>query len=387
MGFFVLLWCPEEQVPIKTSLSLVRMLKIGRLFCGKYRSFYIYFAIGLLVALYWPQSEINRCDPSEQINPAVPVVQPPQEADNDFEPQLNLAQKPMAAKKEQKSFIRPRYYSSELGIREKLFVGCLSEQDHIETLATAFNRTSAHLVNKIKFFINADNVKSTFKLKNIVGFTDTRENLRPFHVLKYIADNYLDDFDYFLLVPDTTYLDSRALRQKVAKISISFDIYLGTPSGATQSAESGESPRAGYCDLDSGIVFSSSVIRKIRANLDWCVREAKSSSHSENIGRCVKYATKIDACQTSWQGVAVSSYQLQDDHQGIYRDFNRLAKDSKFNEATLIYPVHSADDFYRLHLYYSRVSGDEFSVCDPNWKNAHQKLNCTSAESEIQKIK
>lgn len=331
---------------------------MSRLFCGKYRSFYIYFIVGLLVTFYWPENGENRCaeiDLERSGRDALPVAAPPPgghpEAESDFEPQLNLAQKPMAAKKEQKSFVRPRYYSSELGIREKLFVGCLSEQDHIETLATAFNRTSAHLVNKIKFFINADNVKSTFKLKNIVGFTDTRENLRPFHVLKYIADNYLDDYDYFLLVPDTTYLDSRALRQKVSKISISFDIYLGTPG----AGESGENA-TGYCNLESGIIFSSSVIRKIRANLDWCVREAKSSSHSENIGRCVKYATKIDSCQSSWQGVAVKSFQLQDDHQGIYRDFNRLARNSNFNEATLIYPVRSADDFYRLHLYFSRVS-------------------------------
>lgn len=338
------------------------MFKISRLFCGKHRSFYIYFAIGLCVALYWPENASDRCDlglsgrSSDFVDPVAMPANPQHDPlpDNDFEPQLNLAQKPMAAKKEQKSFVRPRYYSSELGIREKLFVGCLSQQDHIETLATAFNRTSAHLVNKIKFFINADNVKSTFQLKNIVGFTDTRENLRPFHVLKYIADNYLDDFDYFLLVPDTTYLDSRALRQNVAKISISFDIYLGTASVDPLAVN--RSATGGYCDLSSGIVFSSSVIRKIRANLDWCVREAKSTSHSENIGRCVKYSTKIDACQSSWQGVAVPSYQLQDDHQGIYRDFNRLAKDAQFNAATLIHPVHSADDFYRLHLYFSRVS-------------------------------
>lgn len=323
------------------------MLKVSRLFCGKYRNFYLYFIVGLCVTLYWPSSSpTDHCATflSERLS-----EEPLHEPENDFEPQLNLAQKPMAAKKEHKSFIRPRYYSSELGIREKLFVGCLSQQDHIDTLATAFNRTSAHLVNKIKFFINADNVKSTFKLKNIVGFTDTRENLRPFHVLKYIADNYLDDFDYFLLVPDTTYLDSRAVRKKVSQISISFDIYLGTVVG---DGESGK----GYCDLDAGIVLSSSVIRKIRANLDWCVREAKSATHSENIGRCVKYATKIDVCQTSWQGVAVKSFQLEEDHQGIYRDFNRLARNASFNDASLVYPVRSADDFYRLHLYYSRVS-------------------------------
>lgn len=341
------------------------MSKISRLFGGKYRGFLIYFTIGLLVTLYWPENASDRCAKlfeQNSIPEVVPVVAPlPQHShhhpspDNDFEPQLNLAQKPMAAKKEQKSFVRPRYYSSELGIREKLFVGCLSEQEHIETLATAFNRTSAHLIDKIKFFINADNVKSTFQLKNIVGFTDTREHLRPFHVLKYIADNYLDDFDYFLIVPDTTYLDSRALRRKVAQISISFDIYLGTPVEGGSGADK-------YCDLAAGIVLSSSVIRRMRANLDWCVREAKSGSHSENIGRCVKYATKIEACQSSWQGVSVGSYRLEDDHQGIYRDFNRLAKETAFNEATLIHPVHSADDFYRLHLYFSRVSS---RVSDP----------------------
>lgn len=344
--------------PGRRARPCTRMFKLSRVFCGKYRNFYIYFVIGLLVAFYWPQSNSDRCSPPRSPLDSVPAEPLSDtlhhESDSDFEPQLNLAQKPLAAKKEQKSFIRPRYYSSELGIREKLFVGCLSEQDHIETLATAFNRTSAHLVNKIKFFINADNVKSTFKLKNIVGFTDTRENLRPFHVLKYIADNYLDDYDYFLLVPDTTYLDSRALRQKMSKISISFDIYLGTPTTTTETEESAEGGSR-YCDLDSGIVFSSSVVRKIRANLDWCVKEAKSHSHSENIGRCVKYATKIDSCQTSWQGVSLTSYQLQDDHQGIYRDFNTLAKNRDFNAATLIHPVHSADDFYRLHLYFSRV--------------------------------
>lgn len=344
---------------------------IFNMFRRKNRDFYIAFLIGLLVTLYWPSSDPN--DHQQQYydssNPSAspddrcaggPIKSPADDDaahhESDFEPQLNLAQKPMSAKKEQKSFIRPRYYSSELGIREKLFVGCLSEQDHIDTLATAFNGTSAHLVNKIKFFINADNVKSSFKLKNIVGFTDTRENLRPFHVLKYIADNYLADYDYFLLVPDTTYLDSRAVRAKVSHLSISFDIYLGTPIGGEALDDLAGESRSGYCDLDAGIIFSSSVIRKIRANLDWCVREAKSETHSENIGRCVKYATKIDQCQRSWQGISVTSFRLEDNHQGIYRDFNQLAGNKRFNEASLVHPVHSADDFYRLHLYYSRVS-------------------------------
>lgn len=223
---------------------------------------------------------------------------------DELEPHINLINKPMAAKKVVKNIIRPRYYSSELGIREKLFVGVMTSQQNIDTLATSFNRTVAHLVNKIKFFINADNViKSNFILKNIVGFTDTRENLRPFHILKYIADNYLNDFDYFLLITDQNYVDSRQLMEKLYKISISFDVYMGRPieSNELHSDDQISLSDRDYCDLNSGIILSSSVIRKIRTNLDWCVRNAVTSFHSLNIGKCVKYSSKITGCQQSFQ--------------------------------------------------------------------------------------
>lgn len=221
--------------------------------------------------------------------------------------------------------LRPRYYSSELGIREKLFVAVMTSQEHINGLATAINRTTAHLVNKMKFFINADNVKSGYKLKNIVGFTDTRENLRPFHVIKYIADNYLDDYDYFLLVPDTVYVDGKKLLQMLFHLSITFDLYMGTrsrsslatygvnaaaqyrPEAASLSDDGGVFDEfrmlsdRNYCDLNAGILLSSSVIRKMRNNLDWCVRNGITNSHTVNIGRCVKYSSNLPGCQESFQ--------------------------------------------------------------------------------------
>lgn len=237
-----------------------------------------------------------------------------------------------------KNVIRPRYYSSELGIREKIFIGVMTTQDNINTLATAINRTTAHLVNKIKFFINADNVKSNYKLKNIVGFTDTRENLRPFHVIKYIADNYLDDYDYFLILQDNVYVDARKLKSMLYHMSITFDLYMGATTessyssyGVNNNAGNGEAAAAvadnvngrdgdninndnngsndefrmlsdrNYCDLNAGILLSSSVIRKMRNNLDWCVRNGITNVHSINIGRCVKYSSNLPGCQEQFQ--------------------------------------------------------------------------------------
>lgn len=263
---------------------------------------------GLLLTLFIPQDAwtivAKECPiAAAALHNGGPNAVPGPEA---FEPHLNLVNKPMSAKKLVKNIVRPRYYSSELGIREKVFVGVLTAQDRIDTLATAFNRTVAHLVDKIKFFINADNVRTNFRLKNIVGFTDTRDNLRPFHVLKYIADNYLNDYDYFVLATDDVYVDARRLVDQLRHLSVSFDVYLGrrmADSEADEPADGGAAPRRRqpFCDLRAGIVMSSSVIRKIRANLDWCVRSAVSSGHSVNVGRCVGYATQIDGCQQSFQ--------------------------------------------------------------------------------------
>ena len=149
--------------------------------------FIISLVSGFLISFYWPEQYIHENECSQFLSDSSSSRDNNEysQFNEDFEPQLNLAQKPMIAKKQVKSIVRPRYFSTELNVKpDRLFVGVFSTQENIDTLATAFNKTTAHLVNKIKFFIHADNVQTNFKLKNIVGFTDTRENYRPFHVVR-----------------------------------------------------------------------------------------------------------------------------------------------------------------------------------------------------------
>lgn len=283
--------------------QLIRLKQLNR-----NHFFFIGFVVGLILTICLPDNawEITEQECPETLNGDGSKVIA---HDDDFEPHLNLVNKPMTAKKTAKNIIRPRYYSSELGIREKLFVGVLTHQHRINTLAAAFNRTTAHHVDRIKYFINAaDNVRTNFKLKNIVGFTDARDHLKPFHILKYIADNYLDDYDFFLLATDTTYVNARRLLTSLNHISISFDVYIGRKRDANGDdiVDSDERSRMmdierDYCDLTAGIILSSSLVRKIRSNLDWCVRNAATNSDSLNIGRCIKYSSKISGCQEEFQ--------------------------------------------------------------------------------------
>lgn len=150
-------------------------------------------------------------------------------ANDEYEPHINLAGKPQRAQKIPQTILRPRYYSTELGIREKLFVGILANQASDDGLAVAVNKTVTHWVDKTIFFVDAANGHklniSLMKIPGIVGFTDSRSVLKPFHMVKYIADNYLDEYEFFMLIKDSTYLNADKLMDLVKQVSVSEDVY------------------------------------------------------------------------------------------------------------------------------------------------------------------
>lgn len=153
--------------------------------------------------------------------------------DDEYEPRINLAGKPQKAQKTPQTLIRPRYFSTELGIKDKLFIGILTKADTLVNYAVSLNKTLAHIVDKVMYFIDAPSAQrlnvSNLKLPGIVGFTDSREILKPFHLLKYITDNFLEEFDFFFLSKDTTYIRARELYEFVKKVSVSQDVYVGSP--------------------------------------------------------------------------------------------------------------------------------------------------------------
>lgn len=145
---------------------------------------------------------------------------------NNLAPKITK-KKPQGEKKSK--LIRPRYYSTELGIREKLFIGIFTSEEKINTQAIHINKTIGHLVDRIKFFITAQyKLKTKFNLTGLVGFTDAREKYRPFQVVKYVGDTFGQDYDYYFFANDYTFINGYKLRDLVNNISVSMDVYLGT---------------------------------------------------------------------------------------------------------------------------------------------------------------
>ncbi|XP_066997100.2 chondroitin sulfate synthase 2 isoform X2 [Anabrus simplex] len=263
---------------------------------------------------------------------------------DEYKPVINLAGKPQKALKTPQILMRPRYYSTELGIREKLFVGVLTSPTTLESRAVGLNKTVAHLVDKLMFFIDAPGPqKLNISMPGIVGFSDSRKILKPFHMLKYITDNHMGDFDFFFLVKDSTYIKARRLYEIVQDISVSEDVHAGSGKDDEHTA---------FCSLDAGLLLSNSVMQKVSSSLDWCVKNAFSDLDDANIGRCVLHATGIP-CQDSVQGQQLTSFTLSENFN-IYQDLYKLSEEAKLRAALSLYPVLNLADVFKLHSYFSK---------------------------------
>ncbi|XP_043515784.1 chondroitin sulfate synthase 2 [Frieseomelitta varia] len=260
---------------------------------------------------------------------------------DEYEPKININSKPLQAQKVSKALVRPRYYSTELGIREKLFIGVITSQQYLYSRDIAINKTVAHVADKIRYFISIpEGTKPNVTLPGIVGFTDTRSILKPFHTMKYIIDNYLENYDYYFLIKDVSYINVKKLLKFVTKISVSQNVHVGVL---------GDIPT--YCSLDSGILLSNSVIQELKNNLDWCVRNAYSDSDDVNFGRCIVHSTSI-LCSNHIQGQKFWYTKLKSTFS-FEKDLKDLIQNNEFLNSLVIYPIYDHFLVYKLNAYFA----------------------------------
>ena len=155
-------------------------------------------------------------------------------------------------KPETPAFHRPRFVSTELGLRKKVIVGIvLSDSSSIDNLLL-INQTLAQYVDKTIFFINGSNTELVTQLKvqklpgaipiptskelmKDIGNQTTEDRNRILYNyialkgIKYIGDKFRDSYDYFFLTLDLYYVHGRALVESLKKISVKNEIIWGNP--------------------------------------------------------------------------------------------------------------------------------------------------------------
>jgi len=174
---------------------------------------------------------------------------------DEYEPRLKKADanimikttptSPSAERK--RKLLRPRYASTELQVREKLFVGVLSTPKTIATLGLALNRTLAHTVPKLVFFLPQENAHVPPSMP-VVLLPDASAKQIPFQMFDIIGGHYLKNYDWFYIMPDSTYVRGRKLHEMVKHTSMNQDVYIGN-----RTKTKGEER---FCSFESGLLLS-----------------------------------------------------------------------------------------------------------------------------------
>ncbi|XP_030435981.1 chondroitin sulfate synthase 2 isoform X2 [Gopherus evgoodei] len=186
---------------------------------------------------------------------------------------------------------RTRYISTELGIRQRLFVGVLTSKSTLNTLAVAVNRTLGHRLERLVYFTGTRGRKVPHGM-TVVTHGDERPIWNMYQTIKYMLDHYVGDFDWFYLVQDDTYTEAHRVSHLVAHLSINTLLYLGRPEEFIGGDTEGR-----YCYGGFGYLLSRSLLLRLQPHLENCRNDILSARPDEWLGRCIIDYTAINCME------------------------------------------------------------------------------------------
>jgi len=148
---------------------------------------------------------------------------------------------------------RPRFASSELGIKEKILFVITTSVHSLNNRAVAVNKTMSPHPSKVLFFVTAKsqlfNVPPHLPLVTFINerIIAKQTLLRALH---YVTERYGTVYDWFFFSPDTVYVNSAKIMHFLDHISVAGYNLIGKP---VKSAY----PGIMTCDSNAGILMSS----------------------------------------------------------------------------------------------------------------------------------
>ncbi|XP_066519583.1 chondroitin sulfate synthase 2 [Hoplias malabaricus] len=260
--------------------------------------------------------------------------------EEDFEPRIVPYNKPAQHEPSKKVF-RAKYASTELGIRERLFVAVLTSKNSLNTLAVASNRTlNHHLDGRLIFFTGTRNRKVPHGMF-VVAHGDERPVPSMFQTVRYLLERHITEYDWFYLVQDDTYTQPDRLKTLVDHLSMDSLLYMGH-----QGEFIGGEVQRRYCQGGAGFLLSRGLLLKLQPYLEHCRTDIVSVKPDEWLGRCIIDYTGV-GCVEEYEGLHYNSFEME-------KNLDPSAEERpEFENALSVHPVISPEQMYHLHRYFT----------------------------------
>nr|CAB3230711.1 chondroitin sulfate glucuronyltransferase-like [Phallusia mammillata] len=258
-----------------------------------------------------------------------------------------------------KKIVRPRFISTELGIREKLVSSIITSRNTFETLGVALNKTFSHHMKKVIYFDGL--MKSHSNLPpSASGITLVlHPNANPVHILyqtlSYLNSKFGEEYDWFYITTDQSYSEGDRINEIVDHISINRRLYLGNP----MQYEDEIAGTVTYCNMNSGFIISRLLLIDLVPGLDRCLEDMASVNTltpDQWLGKCIKRITKAAVdCVSEEEGVVYHTFDLKN----AASNFDPETENSDaFKNAVSVSGVETPEMMYLLHKRFSQIEID-----------------------------
>ncbi|XP_051881966.1 chondroitin sulfate synthase 2 [Pristis pectinata] len=324
---------------MRRSLLLALLRPVGPVVVG----ISLGFTLSLL-SISWVEEPCPpaRDSPGVRVRKANSVPAGP-EPDNtqDFEPRI-VPYKAASPNKPAKKTVRSRYISTELGIRERLFVGVLTSKTTLNTLAVAVNRTMGSHMDKVLYFTGTRGRKVPHGMY-IVTHGDERPIWNMYQTVKYVFEHHASEYDWFYFVQDDAYTEGDRIKALVEHLSIDTDLYMGRPEEFIGGDTDGR-----YCYGGFGYLLSRRLLIKVQPYLENCRNDILSARPDEWLGRCIIDYVAVN-CVDEYEGTRYRYFEL-----GKATDPDR-EEDVRFRSALTVHPVLEPVQMYQLHKRFTQL--------------------------------
>lgn len=172
-------------------------------------------------------------------------------------------------------------------------ISILTANKFLHTRAKAIKETWAKDHKHFLFFSQSKQTNTFLPVIFLPGTDDSYPpQKKSFTMFKFLHDNYLNSFEWFIRVDDDAYIKIDRLKFFLNQLDPSKTLYIGQPGFE-------HSPDYPFCMGGTGVILSRGALKKVGPHLNECYQNMLQSEHEDvEIGRCLKRFANVSCTQS-----------------------------------------------------------------------------------------
>ncbi|XP_066149870.1 chondroitin sulfate synthase 1 [Euwallacea fornicatus] len=239
----------------------------------------------------------------------------------------------------------------EPGLKSKnlLFVGVMTAEQYLTTRAKAvWDTWGKEVPGNLLIFSSENSTSNDIPLVALSGIDDRYPpQKKSFTMLKYMHDNFIDQYEWFMRADDDLYVRTDKLEELLRAVDSKKPFFIGQTGRGTKeerghlSLDSDEN----FCMGGPGMIMSRETLKRIAPYIEECLVNLYTTHEDVEIGRCVK---KFAGVSCTW------NYEMQVifyHNKSGSSAYSGNLKTKEVHKAITLHPVKTPEYMYNLHTY------------------------------------